>query len=170
MVLAKQQEEGKVDLAQFIFNQAPKKLNDLIATAWRMEMALTILAWHNVLRMSVVGNALEEDCANDCNKTWTQSATEVLRNNKINAYMFAAAIRELLEKGKGKYRNVMIVSPAVCGKMFTLNPLNELFQTLTNPATTRYAWVGSENAEVIFLNDFRWSQEILTWKDLLLLL
>lgn len=171
MVLAKQQEEeGKVHLAQFIFNQAPKKLNDLIATAWRMEMALTILARRNVLRMSVIGNALEEDCVNDCDKTWIQSAKEVLRNNKINAYVFAAAIRELLEKGRGKYRNVMIVGPADCGKTFILNPLNELFQTFTNPATTSYAWVGSENAEVIFLNDFRWSPEILAWKDMLFLL
>ena len=30
--------------------------------------------------------------------------------------------------------------------------------------------MGSENAEVIFLNDFRWSPEILAWKDMLLLL
>lgn len=171
MVLAKQQdEEGKVDLAQFIFNQPPKKLNDLIATAWKMEMAPTILARRNVSRMSVIANALVDDCVNDCDKTWIQSAKEVLRNNKINAYVFAAAIRELLEKGRGKYRNVMIVGPADCGKTFLLNPLNKLFQTFTNPATTSYAWVGSENAEVIFLNDFRWSPEILAWKDMLLLL
>ena len=77
MALAKQQdEEGKVDLAQFIFNQAPKKLNDLIATTWKMEMALTILARRNVLRMSVIGNALEEDCVNDCDNTWIQCAKE----------------------------------------------------------------------------------------------
>jgi hypothetical protein len=41
---------------------------------------------------------------------------------------------------------------------------------LRNPATTSYAWVGSENAGVIFLNDFRWSPEILAWKNMLLLL
>ena len=64
----------------------------------------------------------------------------------------------------------MIVGPADCGKTFILNPLNELFQTFTNPATTSYAWVGSENEEVIFLNDFKWSPEILAWKDMLLLL
>ena len=80
MVLAKQQdEEGKVDLAQFIFNQAPKKLDDLIATAWKMEMAPTIFARRNVLRMSVIGNALEEDYVHDCDKTWIQSAKEVLK-------------------------------------------------------------------------------------------
>jgi energy-coupling factor transporter ATP-binding protein EcfA2 len=101
---------------------------------------------------------------------WIKCANEVLRNNKVNAYVFAAAIRDLLEKGRGKNRNIVIVGPANCGKTFLLNPLNQLFQTFTNPATTSYAWVGSENAEVIFLNDFRWSPEILAWKDMLLLL
>ena len=84
--------------------------------------------------------------------------------------MFACALRELLEKGQGKYRNLMLVGPANCGKTFLLNPLNTLYQTFTNPATTSYAWIGSENAEVIFLNDFRWSKEILSWKEMLLLL
>ena len=71
-----------------------------------MEMAPTILARRNVLRMSGIGNALEEDCVNDCNNTRIQCAKEMLRNNKINAYAFAAAIRELLEKGRGKYRKL----------------------------------------------------------------
>jgi hypothetical protein len=100
---------------------------------------------------------------------WIKCAKEVLRNNKVNAYVFAAAIRDLLEKGRGKNRNIMIVGPANYGKTFVLNPRNQLFQTFTNPATTSYAWVGSENAEVIFLNDFRWSPEILAWNDMLLL-
>ena len=133
MVLTKQQEEeGKVYLAQFIFNQVPKKLNDLIATAWRMEMAPMILAWHNVLRMSVIGNALKEDCVNDCDKTWIQSATGVLRNNKINAYVFAAAVRELLEKGRGKYRNVMIV--AKCLYLIPLTSCSKPLRILQQPA------------------------------------
>ena len=66
-------------------------------------MAPTIFARRNVLRMSVIRNALEEDCVRDCDKTWIQSANEVLKNNKINAYVFAATICELLEKGRGKY-------------------------------------------------------------------
>jgi hypothetical protein len=170
MALAKQQDdEGKTDLAQFIYNQPPKKLNDLIATAWKMETAVTILERRNISRMSVVEATLEESCVDRCDMIWINSAKEVLRNNKVNAYVFAAAIRDLLEKGRGKYHNVMI-GPANCGKTFLLNPLNKLFQTFTNPATTSYAWVGSEHAEVILLNDFRWTPEILAWKDMLLLL
>lgn len=171
IVLAKQQDaEGEADLAQFIYNQPPKKLNDLIATAWKMEMAPTILERCHTSRVAIVETALQENCVDGCDTIWIKCAKEVLRNNKVNAYVFAAAIRDLLEKGRGKNRNIMIAGPANCGKTFLLNPLNLLFQTFTNPATTSYAWVGSENAEVIFLNDFRWSPEILAWKDMLVLL
>ncbi len=64
----------------------------------------------------------------------------------------------------------MIVGPANCGKTFLLDPLNELFSMFTNPASTSYAWLGAENAEMIFLNDFQYSVDILSWKNMLLLL
>ena len=51
-----------------------------------------------------------------------------------------------------------------------LKPLSKIFKTFENPATTTYAWLGVEEAEIISLNDFRWSSEIIAWKDFLLLL
>jgi len=53
---------------------------------------------------------------------------------------------------------------------FILNPLNSIFHTFSNPATTSFAWVGAQDCEAIFLNDFRWSDKIIPWHDLLLLL
>ena len=73
-------------------------------------------------------------------------------------------------KGRGKFRNIMLTGPANCGKTFLLNPLNKIFSTFTNPASTSFAWVGAEKAEVLFLNDFRWSPQIIAWHDLLLML
>ena len=64
----------------------------------------------------------------------------------------------------------MIIGPANCGKTFLLQPLSTLFNVFCNPATTSYAWLGVENSEVIILNDFRWSKEIISWSELLLLL
>ena len=55
----------------------------------------------------------------------------------------------------------MIVGPANCAKTFLLNPLNVIFNTFSNPASTRFAWVGAEQAECIFLNDFRWSPAVI---------
>ena len=74
------------------------------------------------------------------------------------------------QKGRGKYRNIYLKGPANCGKTFLLNPLNQIYNTLSNPATMTFAWVGAEDADVIFLNDFRWSKQIIPWHDLLLML
>ena len=43
-----------------------------------------------------------------------------------------------------------------------------VFRTFTNPATTTFAWVSAAEAEVVFLDDFRWSPQIFPWHDLLL--
>ena len=75
-----------------------------------------------------------------------------------------------LEKGRGKYRNIMIIGPANCAKTFLLKPLSVIYNTFCNPATGSFAWVGVQDKECIFLNDFRWSQQLLPWHDLLLLL
>ena len=65
----------------------------------------------------------------------------------------------------------MLTGPANCGKTFLLyNPLNKIYKTFTNPASTSFAWVGAEEAEIVFLNDFRWSHQIIAWHDLLLIL
>ena len=51
-----------------------------------------------------------------------------------------------------------------------LNPLNAVYNSFTNAATSTFIWVGAEKAEVIFLNDFRWNPQIIQWHDLLLML
>ena len=38
------------------------------------------------------------------------------------------------------------------------------------PVTGKYAWVGLDECEVTYLNDFRWSPELIKWSDFLLLL
>ncbi len=95
---------------------------------------------------------------------------QLLSNNSIAVDNFANCVKELLTKGHGKFRNIMLTGPANCGKTFLLDPLNKIFHTFTNPASTSFPWVGAEKAEVVFLNDFRWSPQIIAWHDLLLML
>jgi hypothetical protein len=64
----------------------------------------------------------------------------------------------------------MIVGPANCGKTFLLQPLTNIYKAFSNPATGSFAWVGVEESEIIFLNDFRWTEKVITWQDLLQLL
>ena len=63
----------------------------------------------------------------------------------------------------------MIVGPANCGKTFMLNPLCSIFNCFEIPASTTFAWVGAESAEIIFLNDLRWSPQLISWNDFLLM-
>ena len=83
---------------------------------------------------------------------------------------FSQAVYELLDIGRGKYRNVLIVGPANCGKTFMLKSLSLVFDCFNNPASSTFAWVGAEQAEVIVLNDFRWNSKLTEWSDLLNLL
>ena len=49
-------------------------------------------------------------------------------------------------------------------------PLQTLFKTFLNPTNNKYAWIGADEAECIILNDFRWSNKVIAWKDFLSLL
>ena len=48
-----------------------------------------------------------------------------------------------------------------------LSPLKKNYRSFCNPATGSFAWVGAEDAERIFLNDFRWNPAIIAWADFL---
>ena len=98
---------------------------------------------------------------------WKICAEEILANNQVPLQVFRDAVCDLLLKGRGKYRNIMITGNANCGKTFLLNPLTLIFDTFCNPASGSFAWVGVQNAECIFWNDFRWSPQVIPWHDLL---
>ena len=114
-------------------------------------------------RLELLTEAAEGECVHGCEGNWLRLAEEVLTTNGIELTEFATAFYNLLDKGCRKYRHVMLTGPANCGKTFLLKPLNSIYHNFKNPATGTFAWVGVENAECIFLNDFR-------WHDLLLLL
>ena len=69
--------------------------------------------------------------------------------------------------GREKGSNLYITGPANCG---ILKPLRVIYKTFVSPATCSYAWLGAEETEVLFLNDFCYTPAILPWNDMLLLL
>ena len=84
--------------------------------------------------------------------------------------MFAHLVKECLTKGRGKHRNLMTVGPANCDETFILKPLTHIYATFCNPASGSFAWIGIQDAECIFLNDFRWNLRLIPQHDLLLML
>lgn len=158
-----QQKEGKCDLSEFIFNRSRKVLHEVMTTAWEMESAQEDLERSRMARLTILERALTDPCVPGCNLQWITQAEDILSRNHIPRQSFAGAIHDLLQHGRGKYRNVILIGPANCGKTFILGPLSVLYKAFSNPATTTFAWVGVEDAEIIVLNDFRWTSQVNTF-------
>ena len=157
-----QKDQGKKDIAEFIVNRGSKVVADILNTAWEMEHAKEKKARRAKSRMQLLNEVREGSCVGGCEELWVQLAKEVLHNNgTIILQSFQQAIIDFLTKGRGKYRNIMIIGPANCGKTFILNPITKIFSTFSNPASSTFACVDAEKAECLFLNDFRLSQAII---------
>ena len=141
-----QKQEGKTDLAEFLISHAPGVVTDILNSAWEIETAQQKLAHSKKTRMELLQEGRSGECVEGCNGEWLTCAQEILQNNSVPSRRFENSVIELLTKGRGKYRNIMIVGPANCD---------------CNPASGSFAWVGVDKAECIFLNDFRWSPHIL---------
>ena len=121
-------------------------------------------------RIEVIREALKGECVEGCNWEWIRYALEVVLDwNYIHSKAFAEAVHNALVKVRGKKCNINLVGPANCGKMFLFAPLQHMFKTFSNPANDKYTWQGAEYCEVFFLNDFRWTPQMIPWSDLLLL-
>ena len=93
--------------------------------------------------METLRNALNADCVS--NREWRQCAEEILQLNNMDDSKFKNAIVELLEKGCGEGRNILITGPANCGKTFILDPLRVIYKSFVNPATCTYALMGVDS-------------------------
>ena len=171
LVFAKlQKDEGKLDLWDFCLNRSSRVVDDAINNAWSIEEELETTRREQLGRIGILESFLEKECSDDCEGRWLQMARHVLERNCISQDYFAKVVFNALKLGRRKNNNVFLHGPANCGKSFLLKPLNCIYKTFTNPAEGTYAWIGIENAEVVFLNDFRWSKELIPWNELLLML
>ena len=106
--------------------------------------------------MEVIHKHFHENCADSCNREWLNCALEVLQENNIYPPFFTAAVQELLQMGREKSRNILIIGRSNFAKTYLLRPLKLLFVTFCTPSNNKYAWIGLGGKEDIFLNDFRW--------------
>ena len=120
-------EEGQTNLAPFVSLRSSKFLNDLIENNWRMNNAKVSIGVEKTTRMEIIRKCQFESCVDGCNMEWYECAKQVLQLNSINSFMFADAMRDLLEHGRGKFRNVLIVGQTNCGKTFLLKPFKIIF-------------------------------------------
>ena len=113
---------GKSDIAEFIVNRGPRVVSEVLATAWEMTNVQAKLDRSKKTRIEILEKATQGQCASGCNGEWLTCASEVLEQDGIRREAFATAIRELLEKGRSKFRNIMICGPANSGENIFVEP------------------------------------------------
>ena len=163
--------EGECDLAVYLFSRSEKYLAELIRKAWMLhgaEKQLTEDGKTPLVRMeeALNGDFVVEGCE------WMKCALEILTWNKIKRSDFSSAMSNAMRRGRQKFQNVIIIGRSNCAKTFLLKPLKNIFgeRLFENPSNDKYGWQGVQNAQVICLQDFRYSKEMIVWKDFLLLL
>ena len=127
-----QKNEEKTDMAEFIVNRGSKVVNEVLRTAWEMEEAKAAQEHAAKSCLEILQEARGEPCTCKQASRWHASATELLEHNGISCKSFALAVKELLCKGCGEYRNIILTGPVNCGKTFLLNPLNSIHQSCHN--------------------------------------
>ena len=100
-----------------------------------MTEASKIIRRKNQSRMEIIREASAVTCTEGYEGQRLECAKEVLINKKIHPVVFTTAMNQLLECGRGKFRNLLLVGPTNCGKSFLLKPLGLLFNTFSNPAS-----------------------------------
>ena len=149
-------EAGDRELARYIVQLGPKARSDLVDDAWLMHNSVDKHRELSRNRMDVIREFIEEkECI--CQGLWLECALDVLKRNDINKYVYAHAFRTLLQKGRGKHRNIILVGEHDCAKTFLIDPLPTVFpHSFSNPASSGFSWLGVDTAQAILLNDFRW--------------
>jgi len=103
-----------------------------------MEEAPAKLERNQKTLLEILQEFLQEECVSTCNKKWLTIAKDILQRNSIPEADFTEAVKNLLVKGRGKYRNILINGPANCGRTFILNPLNSIFHTFSKPRNNTF--------------------------------
>jgi len=155
----KRREAGQEDLANFVFSKTEKHLNELVKKTWAMHSAQAEIDNADLTHMDMLRAYSEQaPCSYPCDGEWLQCAREILELNHIPVSQFASSLHALLSEGRAKHRLC-----TDCGKTFILKPLQQIFakEIFQNLANDKFSWVGADKARVIFLNDFRWTKEVI---------
>ena len=165
-------EEGLSDLSDFVYNMREEALKALIRKAWDMAAARkNVESAKKRDRLDILLKyRYEEECV--CNGLWLTCAREVLQLNNLDETVFTTALLNNIKFGRAKFRNVLLIGESNCAKTFLLKPLTTIYgnDVFENPASHKYGWGNSANKTVMLLQDFRWSNDVIAWKDFLLLL
>lgn len=168
---------GERDLAKFLMHLGTKGRQEVIRDAWKLQGARQQITLRDKSRVDIMTETAADIQNCICGGMWLQLAVDLCSKNGLEPDNVSQVLYRSLTGGRKKHRNVLITGPSNCGKTFLLEPLRTVFvHTFHTPASSVFGWLGVENAQVIYLNDFRWHNPvtqkagIVTWDAFLRLL
>ena len=78
---------------------------------WELEEAEKKMECSKSSRTEILYNQIGKECVVGCDGHWLQIARNLVHRNKINGEQFSEAVRDLLDKGIGKYRQLYLKGP-----------------------------------------------------------
>lgn len=168
----KRRQQGDPEPFRHYLSMSDAKRVSLISSVWRLEESEARLARAGKSRLELLIEVAEGSCVPDCgeNQAWLHRAIDSLQLNNIDMVEFSTDIYNLLDLGRGKGRNILIVGKTNCGKTEILFPLTVIYHCFLNPSSSSFNWVGAEKSECCFLNDMRYTPKLMPLSDFLNLL
>ena len=102
---------GKTNLAKLIANRAAKAIDESLSVGCELEEAEKKMECSKSSRTEILYNQIGKECVVGCDGHWLQIARNLVHRNKINGEQFSEAVRDLLDKGIGKYRQLYLKGP-----------------------------------------------------------
>ena len=90
-----------------------------------------------------------------------KQSLQTLQHNDISVEKSRSAVKKLLHKGRRKFHNILIIGPGNSRKTLLLKQRSLVNRPFVKTATFTFVWVGAEQAELLFLNNFRWSPQVI---------
>ena len=150
---------GDRDLILYLVKLGEKGRAELFKESHKLENAEEDVRLANTSRLDIVREISSDNgnCICPHGGLWLALAMDIFHKNGLPWKDFANAVYQLLESGRQKHKNLIIVGESNCAKTFLLDPLSVVFKnTFHTPASSTFGWLGVDTSQVVFLNDYRW--------------
>lgn len=163
-LMAYAKRSGGQALVEFCFANWDK-LPGIVAKSWKTEKVEDLVAAASQSRLEILEGACSAPCT--CTGQWACFADAILSQNGHDPVEWRKAVRDSLVGGRSK-------GTLVChagfegneGKSFLFRPLPLVFgedNVFVTPPKSAFPLLGLEKARVVWLDDWRFNEEIVSW-------
>ena len=118
-----QKQNGKTDLAAIRLDKGIKKISDILETTCAMNNATNLMVRQQKTRFQILSDSTNSEFDESCDGQWLTKCLDTLDKNNIVRDDFSDALFNLINFGRSKYCNLILVGTANCGKTFLIKPL-----------------------------------------------